>query len=47
MIMKTKVVLVEAQMMSSPRSAHLQSELLEAQLTNPDIAIPPSSASSR
>jgi hydroxymethylpyrimidine/phosphomethylpyrimidine kinase len=44
LIMKTKVVLVKAQMMSTPRSAH---PLSEAQLRNPDIAIPAASASSR
>jgi hypothetical protein len=44
LIMKTKVVLVIAQMMSTPRSAHL---LSEAQLRNPEIAIPAASASSR
>jgi hypothetical protein len=44
LIIHTKVVLVKAQMMSTPRGAHL---LSEAQRRNPDIAIPAASASSR
>jgi hypothetical protein len=47
LIMTTKVVLMKAQMTSTPRSAHLLSELIKAPLRNFDIAIPAASASSR